>query len=313
MNTPLTVDHEPEISDRFPYEKRRIAVLDSTMSFVDEGRGSPILLVHGNPTSSYLWRNVIPHLAAPGRRVIAVDLIGMGDSGKPDIPYRFDDHVRYFDGFVDALGLGDLGLVLHDWGGGIGLDWAMRHPERVRSVVLMEAVVRPSGTPKSSDEGPPLTDILRSEAGDAMLMEQNMFVEQLLPAFSGRQLTAAEMDAYRAPFTQVATRKPIRRWIQELPLDGVPIDNHTRMAKTWAAFCGSTIPTLVLTAEPGAILSPDVVEVVRAELPRASFVSVGAGLHYLQETSPSAIGTQIARWLAGLRPGDDDTSGSSRT
>lgn len=293
----MKLTHELDLSSEFPFPKRRISVLDSSMTTVDVGDGPPVLLVHGSPTSSYLWRNVIPHVL--GHRVLAVDLIGMGDSEKPDIPYRFEDHLRYFDAFLDALDLRDLVLVLHDWGGGLGLDWAMRHPDRVRGVALLEAVVRPGESPPAGDE-PSLVQILRSPAGDEMLMEHNLFVEELLPAFAGRQLSSSEMTAYRAPFLDVGSRAPIRRWIQELPLDGQPADNHARMSATWAAFCASDLATLVLTAKPGAIFDAPMVNTLREELPRADFESVGEGLHYLQETTPRAIGRELAGWLSRL-------------
>ncbi|MBX2801014.1 MAG: haloalkane dehalogenase [Myxococcales bacterium] len=295
------VSHEPDISAEFRYDKQRIAVLDSEMAYVDEGSGAPVVLLHGNPTSSYLWRNVIPHLVADGRRVIAPDLIGMGDSGKPDIGYRFADHVRYVDAFVAALELRDVTWVLHDWGGGIGFDHAMRHADDVRGIAFFEAVLRP-GKWSETDAGPrALFKRMRDQqAGDKLLIEDNYFVEKLLPAFSGRALTEEEMAFYRAPYLEPAHRKPARVWPQELPFDGEPADNHERMTATYEALKGSDVPLLLLTADPGAIFTAETVEILRTDFPRMTVEPVGEGLHYLQETSPRAIGTAVSAWIDTL-------------
>ncbi|MEN0068605.1 MAG: haloalkane dehalogenase [Myxococcota bacterium] len=294
------VEAEPNLSAAFPYDKREVAVLDSTMTYLDEGSGAPIVLLHGNPTSSYLWRNVIPHLQKEGRRIIAPDLIGMGDSGKPDIDYRFADHVRYFDAFVEALDLENITFVIHDWGGGIGMDHAMRHQDNVRGIVFFEAVVRPTAWAKTDQPARSLFKRLRSEAGDSLLIDDNYFVEKLLPAFSGRTLSDEEMQAYRAPFIEVSSRRPARVWPQEIPFDGEPADNQARMSKTYEALQASEIPLLLLTAEPGAIFTEAVVAELKAELPRLKTVSVGEGLHYLQESSPTAIGTEASAWIDTL-------------
>ncbi len=296
------VEHEADISAEFPYAKHEVRVLDSTMAYVDEGEGAPILLLHGNPTSSYLWRNVIPHLEKEGRRVIAPDLIGMGDSGKPDIPYRFADHVRYFDAFVEALDLHDITLVLHDWGGGIGFDHAMRNQENIRGIVFFEAVVRPSTWAETQQPARALFERMRSDAGDALLIEQNYFVEKLLPAFSGRSLGEAEMQAYRAPFVEVASRRPARVWPQEIPFDGEPADNHERMSETYEAVRKTALPLLLLTAEPGAIFTADRVADLKREIPHLETLSVGEGLHYLQETTPTAIGKAASAFVDELPP-----------
>ncbi|MEM6928345.1 MAG: haloalkane dehalogenase [Myxococcota bacterium] len=295
-----SVEHEEGLSAEFPFDKREVAVLDSTMTYVEVGEGAPIVLLHGNPTSSYLWRNVIPHLEGEGRRILAPDLIGMGDSGKPEIPYRFADHVRYFDAFVEALQLEDVTLVLHDWGGGIGFDHAMRHQDNIRGIVFFEAVVRPSTWATTPQPARALFKRLRSDGADELLIDDNYFVEKLLPAFSGRTLSEAEMTAYRAPFTDVASRRPARVWPQEIPIDGEPADNQARMSKTYEALRASDMPLLLLTAEPGAIFTKELVETVKAEIPRLQVVPIGGGLHYLQESQPTAIGREASRFVDTL-------------
>jgi haloalkane dehalogenase len=193
---------EPDISAEFPFEYRSVDVLDSQMSYVEAGTpdGPPVVLVHGNPTSAYLWRNVIPHLERTGR-VIAVDLIGMGQSGKPNLDYRFEDHVAYFDAFMEALELRDVVLVAHDWGGGVAIDYAARHPENVRGIAHFEAVVKPMSFAQADAPTRFLFKKLRDpDEGHALIAEDNYFVERLLPMMAGRRLSEDEMAAYRAPF-----------------------------------------------------------------------------------------------------------------
>ncbi|MFT4623675.1 MAG: haloalkane dehalogenase [Myxococcota bacterium] len=256
---------EANISADFPYESHTVEVLDSTMHYIDEGAGLTMVLVHGNPTSTYLWRNVIPHLSAD-HRVVAVDLIGMGKSGKPDIDYRFADHIRYFDAFIQALDLEDVVFILHDWGGGIGFDHALRNPDNVRGVAFFEAVVTPFSWGPMSPPERFLFKKLRGPAGDRLMMEDNYFVERLIPAMSGRKFTDQEMEAYRAPYAEEAHRKPTRVWPQEVPLDGDPSDNHERVAATYEKLKASRVPLLMLVGDPGAIMRPELVEQLQTEL-----------------------------------------------
>jgi haloalkane dehalogenase len=294
-----TVAAEANISGAFPYESHGVDVLDSKMHYVEQGEGPPMLLLHGNPTSSYLWRNVIPHLSKD-HRVIAVDLIGMGASGKPDIDYRFADHVRYIDAFIEAMALKDVVLVLHDWGGGVGFDHAMRHQDNIRGIAFFEAVVV---TTKWSDLTPPeryLFKTMRSDAGDALLINENYFVEKLVPAFSGRALTDREMAAYRAPFLDPSSRKPARVWPQEVVFDGEPADNAARITATYEKLKASKVPLLLLTADPGAIMKPALVARLQADLPRMQTEKVGPGLHYVQESQPTNIGRAVHEWASQL-------------
>ncbi len=293
------VDVEANISAEFPYESQTIDVLDSTMHYVEEGEGPVMVLVHGNPTSSYLWRNVIPHLSVD-HRVIAVDLIGMGASGKPDIDYRFADHVRYFDAFIEAMELEDIVFVLHDWGGGVGFDHAMRNQQNVRGVAFFEAVVTPFSWEAMSPPERYLFRQLRGESGERLMMQDNYFVERLIPAMSGRKLTDEEMAAYRAPYLEVADRKPTRVWPQEVPLDNDPSDNHARIAATYEKLKASDVPLLMLVGDPGAIMRPELVEQLQTELPRLQTDKVGPGMHYLQEAQPTAIGKAVHSWAGTL-------------
>jgi len=294
------VDAEKDIKTQFPFRSKFVDVLASKMHYVDVGKGAPIVLLHGNPTSSYLWRNVIPHLAKTNR-VIAVDLIGMGKSGKPDIPYRFDDHMRYFDAFMDAMRLKDVTFVLHDWGGAIGFDHAMRHPENTRAVAFMEALIHPIAWDEMSWPEAHLFRTMRSKDGDTLLMDENYFVEKLVPAFAGRPLGYEEMYAYRAPFKKVAHRKPVRLFPQEVPFDDKkPADNYKRMMATYNKIKTSKVPLLLLTADPGAIIKPEVAARFKKDMPRLKVQAVGAGIHYIQETQPTAIGKALVKWIGAL-------------
>jgi haloalkane dehalogenase len=294
------VESEPSISAEFPYESRYVQVLGSKMHYVERGEGDPILLLHGNPTSSYLWRNVIPHLSSQGR-VIAVDLIGMGQSDKPNIEYQLEDHIAYIDGFIETLGLKNVVLVLHDWGGGIGFDYAMRNADNVRGIAFMEAVLRPSRWEDVNAVARYLFKNLRDEqTGYDLIVRENYFVEKLVPMMAGRDLTDVEMDYYRAPYLEEIDRKPVRVWPQEIPIDGIPERNQIRMAATYDRLRTSTTPLLLLVAEPGVLMDDQLVETLRAELPRMEVENIGPGMHYVQETQPTNIGKAVASWIARL-------------
>lgn len=225
------------------HSRRHVEVLGSRMSYVDAGEGPVVLFQHGNPTSSYLYRNIIP-LVSPQARCIAPDLIGMGQSDKPDIAYRVEDHVRYFEAFIEALDLQDIVFVLQDWGSALGLDWARRHPERVRGIVLLEFIWP---IPTWGDVSPAAAEIFRafrSEQGRALLVDENRFVEQILPAGVVRTLSEAEMSAYREPFLEPASREPVYRFPNELPIAGAPADVWA-MAEAYHAWLLETdIPKL---------------------------------------------------------------------
>ena len=276
-----------------------VDVHGSRMYYVEEGEGAPVLFLHGNPTSSYLWRNVIPHVSG-GARCIAPDLIGMGKSDKPDIDYRFVDHARYVEGFIEALGLGDVVLVLHDWGSGLGFDWARRHADRVRGLAFMEAILTPVPSWDVFPEGArEMFQAFRTpEVGWDLIAKQNVFVERVLPGSVVRKLSDEEMDAYRAPFPDEASRKPVWRWPNEIPIEGEPADVAEAVGAYSAWLQETEVPKLLFAATPGALIPAPMVEWARSALPNLEVVDLGEGIHYLQEDHPEEIGRGIARWVA---------------
>jgi haloalkane dehalogenase len=292
------------ISAAFPHQKQRRRVLGSEMAYVEVGEGDPIVLLHGNPTSSYLWRNVIPHLQKLGR-CIAPDLIGMGDSDKlPDSgpgSYTFVAHRRYVDALLAALGVHErVTFVIHDWGSALGFDWANRHREAVKGLAYMEALVRPL----TWDELPEVfrSDFraLRSEAGEAMVLEHNLFVEKMLPRSILRGLTEGEMAHYRRPFAEPGEgRRPTLTWPRQVPLDGEPADVAKIMSAYAQWLTTSSVPKLFVNGEPGGVL----IGAQRAfcwSWPAQTEVTV-RGLHFLQEDSPDEIGQAVADWMGTLR------------
>jgi haloalkane dehalogenase len=290
------------VSAAFPYEKRRRPVLGSEMAYVEVGEGDPIVFLHGNPTSSYLWRNVIPHLQPLGR-CVAPDLIGMGDSDKladsgPG-SYRFVEHRRYLDGLLEALDVRErVTLVVHDWGSALGFDWANRHRDAVKGIAFMEAIVAPQGP----DHWDSMTmrhalEALRSDAGEAMVLENNYFIEEILPNAIQRKLSDEEMAEYRRPFAEPGEgRRPTLTWPRQIPIAGEPAD-VTAIATEYADWLGkSDVPKLFLKVEPGAILTNDTLVNLVRSWPALTEKTV-AGIHFVQEDSPDEIGRAVAAWM----------------
>jgi haloalkane dehalogenase len=289
------------ITPAFPYESRFVEVEGSKLHYVDEGVGDPVLFLHGNPTSSYLWRNIIPHVATESR-AIALDLIGMGKSAKPDIEYRFFDHAKYVEGFIAKLGLKKITLVVHDWGSGLGLHYASRHEADVKGVAMMEAILAP--VPSWSDFPPDFVEIFQAfrspEIGWEMIVNQNMFVERILPGAIVRALSEEEMERYREPFKEPASRKPVWRWPNELPIEGEPAEVVDTVASYNLWLQETELPKLLFHATPGAITPPPLVEWCKANLKYLQTVDLGEGIHFLQEDHPDEIGSELARWIRGL-------------
>jgi len=294
----------PAISADFPFAVRDVQVHGARMAYIDEGSGDPIVFLHGNPTSSYLWRNVIPHVRDVGR-CIAPDLIGMGRSDKPDIGYRFVDHALYIDGFLEALGLDRITFVVHDWGSALGFDWAMRHESRVRGLAFMEAILGPVPSwEQFTPQGREIFKKLRTPGvGETMVLDHNMFVEQLLPGSVVRRLSPAEMQDYRAPFVERTARKPMLAWPREIPIAGEPADVVTVVSRYRYALCQSQLPKLLFTVEPGMLVRAPLVAWCRASLPKLDVIALGRGLHFVQEDHPHAIGEHIAAWVRRTRAG----------
>jgi len=283
--------------------KRRVRVHGKEMAYVETGTGDPIVFLHGNPTSSYLWRNIILHLAPLGR-CLAPDLIGMGDSEKlePSGPdsYRFVEHRRYLDGLLDALGVTDrVTLVVHDWGSALGFDWANRHRAQVRGIAYMEAIVRPLTWEEWPEPIRKLFEGFRSPAGETMVLEKNVFVERVLPGSVLRGLTEAEMAVYRRSYLEPGeSRRPTLTWPRQIPLDGKPAE-VALIVQAYADWLSqSAVPKLFVNADPGAILVGAQREFCRA-WPNQEEVTV-KGIHFIQEDSPDEIGRAIAAWLSRL-------------
>ncbi|MBQ90895.1 MAG: haloalkane dehalogenase [Acidimicrobiaceae bacterium] len=286
------------------HEKQHCDVLGKRMAYVEVGTGDPIVFLHGNPTSSYLWRNVIPYVAGAGR-CIAPDLIGQGDSGKLDDSgpdsYTFVQHREYLFALLEQLGVtGNATLVVHDWGSALGFDWARQHPDAVKGICYMEAIVRPIG---SWDEWPEnargVFQGFRSEAGEEMVLEKNLFVEGVLPNAIIRDLSPEEHDEYRRPFVEPGeSRRPTLTWPRQIPIAGEPADVVAIVAGYAEWLATSPIPKLFVNAQPGAILTGAQREFCRT-WPNQTEVTV-SGTHFVQEDSPDEIGGALADWYAGL-------------
>ena len=280
-------------------DKKTLQVNGKTMAYVEIGEGDPIIFQHGNPTSSYLWRNIMPHLADQGR-CIAVDLIGMGDSDKLDNPgpdsYRYVEHREFLFAAWEALGIQErVTLVIHDWGSALGFDWAHQHPEAVLGIAFMEGIVRPVSWDDWPESARPVFQGFRSDAGESMVLEKNMFIERVLPSSILRDLTEEEMDVYRRPFVNAGEdRRPTLTWPRQIPIDGEPEDVHQIVAgySEWMNECD--IPKLFINAEPGAFLTGPQREYCRG-WKNLTEVTV-PGTHFIQEDSPDEIGTAIAEW-----------------
>ncbi len=278
-----------------------VEVHGARMHYVELGSGDPVLFLHGNPTSSYLWRNILPYAARVGR-AIAVDLIGMGRSDKPELDYRFFDHVRYVEGFIDRMNLRNLTLVVHDWGSALGFHYARRNEANVRGLVFLEAILAP--VPSWDDFPAEFRDLFRvfrtPEVGWELIVHRNVFIEQVLPGGVVRKLTEAEMESYRAPFRDPAHRKPLWRWPNEIPIAGEPADVAEAVAEYHRWLSRTDLPKLLFCATPGAILRAPQVDWCRRHLKKLQIVELGEGLHFLQEDHPHSIGEALANWLRQL-------------
>ncbi|MCP4201531.1 MAG: haloalkane dehalogenase [bacterium] len=291
---------DQDISAEFPFEPHFVEVRGSKMHCVDVGMGGgdgdPFLFLHGNPTWSDLWRNVIPHCAPLGR-CVAPDLIGMGRSDKPEIEYTFFEQARYLDELIEKLGLDRLTLVLHDWGSALGLHWARRHPDRVKAIAFMEAIVRPG---RWKQMPLPLRLIFKRlrhpKKGRKMAVDKNMFIEMLLPQGTARNLTEEEMNRYREPYLDPTDREAVRAWPTQIPLDGEPPNVHEAVAGYFEWLQGSEVPKLLFHVEPAFIIPPALVSSLRRRLPNLETVDLGQGRHFTPEEYPHTIGRGIADW-----------------
>ena len=288
-----------------PFPKSFLSVQGHRMAFVDRGQGRPVVFLHGNPTSSYLWRNIIPHLPE-GHRAIAPDLIGMGDSAKPDIGYTYGDHAAHLHGLLDALDLTDVVLVINDWGGALGFDWAMQNPGRVAAIAFMETVAPPAMPFESYEAmGEFAGGLFRAwrtpGVGEEMILQGNMFVNEIL----GKQavLTPLSPDVlahYNSYYPDEASRKPQLVWPREVPIGGEPATT-TQLTKDIAGFLTtSQHPKLLFHVTPGAITPPPAVDWMKANVPNLETIHLGPGAHFIQEDYPNEIGTGLAEWLGRI-------------
>ncbi|GJM13981.1 MAG: haloalkane dehalogenase 3 [Pseudohongiella sp.] len=285
------------------HSKKKITVKGKKMAYVEMGEGDPIIFQHGNPTSSYLWRNIMPHLKDQGR-CIAIDLIGMGDSEKLTDPgadsYTFDQHREYLDAALEALAVeNNVTWVIHDWGSALGFDWANRHRDAVQGIAYMEAIVMPLSWDDWPESARGVFQGFRSEAGEEMVLEKNTFVEKVLPSSILRDLSEEEMAVYRRPFLNSGEdRRPTLTWPRQIPLEGEPVDvvEIVQSYSDWLQT--SRVPKLFIDAEPGAILIGPQREFCRS-WPNQTEVTV-SGSHFLQEDSPHEIGQAIAEWRRTL-------------
>lgn len=283
--------------------KRHVEVDGARLAFVEAGAGDPIIFLHGNPTSSYLWRNVIPYLSPLGR-CVAPDLVGMGDSDKlansgPD-RYTLAEHYHYLSGLLAALGVERrVTLVVHDWGGPLGFRWAREHPQAVRGIAYMETLVMPVSWDDWPDAARGIFQGFRSERGESLVLERNSFVERVLPNSILRQLDEEEMAEYRRPFARAGEdRRPTLSWPRQIPVDGEPADVVEVVQANYEWLKSTPIPKLLVAAEPGSIMTGRVLAACR-EFPAQTEVTV-PGLHFIQEDSPDLIGAALRDWLSKL-------------
>jgi haloalkane dehalogenase len=283
---------------------RTVSVLDSYMHYLEVGHGRPVLLLHGNPTSSHLWRHVLARAGdRSGHRWIAPDLIGMGASGKPELTYDVADQIAYVDGLIDALDLSGLVLVGHDWGVTIALDQLRRRGGEVRGIGLMEGHLAPlSGWQDFDEGGRQLFQQLRTPGvGEEMVLESNFFIQVLLPAGLARSLSEAEMEEYRAPYPDPASRRPLLQWARQIPVGGEPETVHDVMAAGAEHLSRTAAPVLLVHADPGVLVTASTVARWKEKLPQLTVADVGgpAG-HFLPEDRPDEVADTLIRWVDGL-------------
>ena len=288
----MTTQAQVNPADTHP--RRRVSVLDSEISYVDTGHGDPIVFLHGNPTSSYIWRNIIPHVSDCGR-CLAPDLVGMGQSGKsPSKAYRLVDHARYLDAWFEALNLtSNITLVVHDWGSVLGFHRTARFPQQIKAIAYMEAIFMPRRW-EDFGESARIFQALRSKEGEHMVLDENFFIEGILPRAILRKLSEQEMAAYRAPFRMREDRLPTLIWPRQIPIDGEPADVTAIVQNSGNAMAQSPIPKLLIVGNPGAIVRGRTLEFCRT-WPNQTEVQVN-GVHFLQEDSPHEIGSALRQF-----------------
>ncbi len=284
------------ISAAFPFVSKFIDIHGSKMHYIDEGKGDPVLFLHGNPTSSYLWRNVVPHLNN-NARCIAPDLIGMGKSDKPNIPYKFVDHYDYIKTFIEKLELKNITLVIHDWGSALGFHYAFEHQKNIKGIAFMEGIYMPAKWKSIPNVMKRVFKMMRTPfLGWLMINVGNIFIKKLLPSAIIRKLSKEELDAYAEPYPTISSRKPLRVWPTEIPFDGTPKNMHKIVTSYHNWLKETRLPKLLLYAYPGLLIRKKDVLWIQDNFSNTKTVSVGKGLHYIQEDNPDIIGSELAKW-----------------
>ena len=304
MNTTanLEIKGKKEISAAFPYESKFIDVHGSNIHYIEEGEGDPIVFLHGNPTSNYLWRNIIPYLSQQGR-CIAPDLIGMGKSDKPDINYGFHDTYKYVEGFMERMELENITLVLHDWGSGMGFHYANLHRENIKAIAFMEAMY---DAPTKFDMPFPIRmalGMIRNPLfGFLMVQVGNIFIKKMLPDMILRKLTKEELDFYAKPYPTVKSRKPLLAWPKDVPFNGDEPKDVAVAVKSWSTWLAEAdIPKLGFYVTPGVAIKEKDVKIIKETFKRTELIYLGEGLHFVQEDYPHEIGQGISEWYARIQ------------
>jgi haloalkane dehalogenase len=276
-------------------------VLDSTMFYEERGTGTPLVFLHGNPTSSHLWRNVLPRIGEPGR-CLAPDLIGMGRSGKPDMPYRFDDHARYLDAWFDHLALDDVVLIGHDWGGALAFDWATRHPGRTRGIAFCETIIRPFTWNDFPGPARPRLEALRTPGeGETKVLDENFFIEFAIPATMLHELSETDHHVYRTPYPTRDSRRPLLEWPRALPIEGEPGDVVARVEAYDQWLAGShDVPKLLLTFDgptQALLVGPELISWSETHLANLEVRNCGPAAHLAPEDQPERIAAAVVEWM----------------
>lgn len=296
----VVMDNDASISAKFPFESRYLEVEGSQIHYVDEGAGDPVLFLHGNPASSYLWRNIIPHLS-DRYRCIAPDLVGMGKSDKPDIRYGFFDHFRYVEGFIEGLHLKNITFVIHDWGSALGFHYASRNEANIKAMAFFEAIIKPARWKDFPPDFKMGFKMFRAPIiGWLLIAVMNAFINKLLPEAVVRPLTEEEMGHYREPFPSIRSRRPVHRWPNEIPIDGKPADVHQAVTNFSRWLTQTELPKLLFHADPGGIVREKQIDWCRTNMKNLSVIDIGPGVHYLQEDNPHLIGEELRKWLDRL-------------
>ncbi len=283
-------------SETLPWESNYIKVKNSQIHYLDEGQGDPILFIHGNPTSGYLWRNVFPFLSDRARCIIP-DLIGMGKSEKTRLSYQFSDHYEYLEAFIEELALENITLVLHDWGSALGFWYAKKHPEKIKKMAFMEAILRPWHWKSLKWKYKLGFRLLRLPfSGEILIYGMNAFLNFFMPALIVRKLISGERKAYQAPFRNPFNRKPMLLWPREIPINRRPKDMHHIVTSYSESLCRSDTPKLLIYASPGAIINQKTVNWCKRHIRNLETIYIGMGFHFIQEDHPHAIGHALRRW-----------------